>query len=80
MLLLVVEPELDECGGIGIVWARLKQVANGIVDTGAIVMDLCHRRAAQDAAFGPRMHGADGVVIGIEQTLIAVVDDLIARL
>src|SRR5215207_1625493 len=79
MLLLVVEPELDDRSEQLVVGARLEQLEDRIVDAGTIIMNLSNRRAAQDAALRTRVHLADRVVVRVEQTLITVVDWAIAR-
>ena len=66
-------------GELGIVGARREEVEHSLVDTGTIIMNLRNGRPAQVAALGARVHGADRVVVRVEDPLIAIVDGVSSR-
>ena len=69
VLLLVVQPELDQFAGFrpGPVGKRLEQPGHRLVDMGAIGDDLGHRRARQQAPVRTGVPVPHPFVIGVEQ-------------
>ena len=81
MLLLMIEPELDQLAGRGpgIDGKRVEQPAHRPVHMGAIGDDLGDLRPGQQAAVGTRMPLAHALVIGIEQISESRIEGLVAR-
>ena len=81
MLLLVVQAEHDQRRSLGPDGCRRggDEAFHRRVDMGAIGGNVGRRGARQHAALRPRMPVADGVVIGIEQVGVVLVEDLVSR-
>jgi len=80
MLLLVVEAKLDQRGqllnlrGIGL----LQKGEHGIVDVFAVDVYLGHGGPRDQATVEPVVLRANGVVVGVEEVLVAFLDGLVA--
>ena len=74
MLLLVMEAQGDQVAGSPGWSGSREQRPHGVVDMGAIARDLLDARTRQEAALGPRMAGADRLVVRVEDVGVRIVE------
>ncbi len=67
VLLLVMATQLQQFEATLVDPARLEGADHGLVDAGAEVPDLRHRRAGDEPALRPRLPWADRLVVRVEQ-------------
>lgn len=81
VLLLMLQAQLQQGRGAGpaVGIGLLDQAQHGRIHMGAVDAHLVQRRAAQQAALGPRVARAQGLVIGVEEVEEALVKGLVAR-
>jgi hypothetical protein len=77
MLLLVMQPKLDQVGRIAAVGGD--QLGHRLGDVSAIGEHLVDARPGDHAAPGPRMPRADRLVVRIEQVLVGGIERTIGR-
>ena len=76
MLLLVVDPQVDQRGSIATDPLR-QQLVHGVIDVASVVGDLYDSRTRDQATVAPGVSGAGSFVVRVEQKAEVRMEDAV---